>query len=134
MLIARFAQTDGLVYSPRHCFLIFQAYCHYQEAALHLRHVLELNPNYAPAIAALQDMESIPDSSIHAYTLVIIVFLVLAVLLWILSTLDISLEELVGLSSDAAASSASTNGHANGHGGKMHRMRFHMRNGSKRTG
>jgi hypothetical protein len=48
----------------------FQAYCHYQEAALHLRHVLELKPNYGPALAALQDMDSIPDSSVHVYTMV----------------------------------------------------------------
>ena len=55
---------------------ILKAYCHYQEAALHLRHVLELKPNYGPALAALQDMESIPDSSVHVYTVLIIFVLV----------------------------------------------------------
>ena len=74
---------------------ILKAYCHYQEAALHLRHVLELKPNYGPAIAALQDMESIPDSSVHGYTVLIIVVLVCLVLLWILSTLDIHLSDLL---------------------------------------
>jgi hypothetical protein len=68
--------------------LFRQAYCHYQEAALHLRHVLELRPNYGPALAALQDMDSIPDSSVHVYTLVIIVILVLAVVIWIITTLE----------------------------------------------
>jgi len=68
---------------------ILKAYCHYQEAALHLRHVLELKPNYQPALAALQDMESIPNSSVHAYTVIIIIVLVIIVLGWILGTLDI---------------------------------------------
>merc|ERR1719490_695939 len=91
---------------------ILKAYCHYQEAALHLRHVLELKPNYQPALSALTDMESMPDSTVHIYTVFIIVFLVLAVLIWILSTLDISLEELLGFSSSSKSSSSSdpTNG------------------------
>ena len=55
---------------------IMKAYCHYQEAALHLRHVLELKPNYQPALSALTDMESMPDSTVHIYTVFIIVFLV----------------------------------------------------------
>lgn len=33
---------------------ILKAYSHYQEAALHLRHVLELKPNYGPAVQALK--------------------------------------------------------------------------------
>jgi tetratricopeptide (TPR) repeat protein len=73
---------------------ILKAYCHYQEAALHLRHVLELKPNYGPALAALQDMESIPDSSVHGYTVLIIVILVCAVLAWVLITLDINFTDL----------------------------------------
>ena len=81
---------------------ILKAYCHYQEAALHLRHVLELKPNYAPAIAALQDMESLPDSSVHIYTIIIIVLLVLGVLCWIATTLDVG-----GANND---DSAETNG------------------------
>ncbi len=51
---------------------ILKAYCHYQEAALHLRHVLELKPNYGPALSALQDMETLPDSTVHMYTILII--------------------------------------------------------------
>lgn len=73
---------------------ILKAYCHYQEAALHLRHVLELKPNYAPALAALQDMESIPNSSVHAYTVLIIIVLICIVLIWILGTLDIHISDL----------------------------------------
>ena len=80
---------------PQHFQLgeILKAYCHYQEAALHLRHVLELKPDHEPAIKALKEMESIPDATVHMYTIIIIVVLVLAVLLWIMSTLDISCSE-----------------------------------------
>jgi len=73
---------------------ILKAYGHFQEAALHLRHVLELRPFHAPALAILKDMEAAPDSTVHIYTLLIIVFLVLVVLGWILSTLDASLNDL----------------------------------------
>merc|ERR1719282_2321693 len=85
---------------------ILKAYCHYQEAALHLRHVLELKPNYGPALSALADMEAIPDTSVHLYAVVIIVFLVMAVLLWVLSTLDIHLSDLLwgGTNHESAAS------------------------------
>ena len=77
---------------PQHFQLgeILKAYCHYQEAALHLRHVLELKPDHEPAIKALKEMESIPDATVHLYTIIIILILVSAVLLWIMSTLDIS--------------------------------------------
>ncbi|CAB4062567.1 unnamed protein product [Lepeophtheirus salmonis] len=44
---------------------ILKAFRSYQEAALHFRHVLELKPGYGPALLALQDMESIPDSSVQ---------------------------------------------------------------------
>ena len=84
---------------------ILKAYCHYQEAALHLRHVLELKPNYGPALAALQDMESIPNSSVHGYTVLIIIVLVLVVLVWILGTLDIHISDLWGESSQAPSGS-----------------------------
>lgn len=73
---------------------ILKAYGHFQEAALHLRHVLELRPQHEPALAILKEMEATPDSTVHVYTLLIIVFLVLAVLGWILSTLDASLAEM----------------------------------------
>lgn len=105
---------------------ILKAYCHYQEAALHLRHVLELKPNYAPALSALQDMESMPDSSVHNYTIVIIVFLVLTVLAWVLSTLDISLEELAGITSTDTNGGANTMTN-NGHQGRFNRMRLHSK-------
>jgi len=72
---------------------ILKAYGHFQEAALHLRHVLELRPNHQPALALLKEMESTPDSSVHMYTMLIIVLLVLSVLGWILSTLDATLAE-----------------------------------------
>ena len=51
---------------------ILKAYGHFQEAALHLRHVLELRPNHEPALAILKEMEATPDSTVHVYTLLII--------------------------------------------------------------
>ena len=118
---------------------ILKAYCHYQEAALHLRHVLELKPNYQPALSALTDMESMPDSTVHIYTVFIIVFLVLAVLIWILSTLDISLEELLGFSTASKSSSDQANGalpngssHATSSRSFNRLQRFHSRNGKNR--
>ena len=59
-------------------------------------------------------MDSIPDSSVHVYTLVIIVFLVLAVVIWIVTTLETSWEGLVGM--DSGSSSASD---LNGHRGRF---------------
>ncbi|GJQ84069.1 hypothetical protein Trydic_g10527 [Trypoxylus dichotomus] len=67
---------------------IFKAYGHYQEASLHLRHTLELKPGFEPAQIALREMESIPATTIHIYTLIIIICLVLGVLLVILSSVD----------------------------------------------
>ncbi|CAG9837238.1 unnamed protein product [Diabrotica balteata] len=67
---------------------IFKAYGHYQEASIHLRHTLELNPDFEPAQIALKEMETMPAATIHIYTLVIIVCLVLGVLLVILSSVD----------------------------------------------
>ncbi|XP_066995577.1 uncharacterized protein [Anabrus simplex] len=71
---------------------IFKAYGHYQEASLHLRHALELKPEFEPAVTALKDMETIPDTTIHIYTLLIIICLALGVLLVILSSVDGNLE------------------------------------------
>ncbi|KAL1138016.1 hypothetical protein AAG570_009711 [Ranatra chinensis] len=71
---------------------IFKAYGHYQEASLHMRHCLQLRPGFDPAVAALKDMEAIPDNTIHVYTLLIIICLVLGVLLVIVSSVDTNLE------------------------------------------
>lgn len=95
---------------------ILKAYCHYQEAALHLRHVLELKPNYGPALAALQDMESIPNSSVHGYTVLIIIVLICVVLVWILGTLDIHISDLFwneSATNGGSASEGSNNGFKN---------------------
>lgn len=67
---------------------ILKAYGHYQEAGLHLRHSLELRPDFEPALAALKDMENTPHAAIHIYTLLIIICLVLGVLLVILSSVE----------------------------------------------
>ena len=56
---------------------VLQAYGHYQEATLHLRHCLELRPGFEPAILVLRDMEALPDNNIHVYTVLIIIFLVI---------------------------------------------------------
>ncbi len=120
---------------------ILKAYCHYQEAALHLRHVLELKPNYAPAIAALQDMESIPDSSVHVYTILIIVLLVCGVLFWIVTTLDMSGASAADdhhatSNGDAGGTSNGSAGGGNGGGGGrrlgFNRKIFNCRQGGKR--
>ncbi|XP_049823681.1 uncharacterized protein LOC109606137 isoform X2 [Aethina tumida] len=65
---------------------IFKAYGHYQEAMVHLRHTLELKPGFEPALVALREMENMPASTVHVYTLVIIACLVLGVLLAIVSS------------------------------------------------
>lgn len=57
-------------------FYHFQAYGHFQEAAVHLRHALELKPDLMEAAEALKEVESLPTASIHVYTLLIIVCLV----------------------------------------------------------
>lgn len=100
---------------------ILKAYGHFQEAALHLRHVLELRPNHEPALAILKEMEATPDSTIHVYTLLIIVFLVLGVLGWILSTLDASLQELQSEGSSSQASKGGVAGLKVARGGLKHR-------------
>nr|XP_034176493.1 uncharacterized protein LOC117602496 [Osmia lignaria] len=67
---------------------IFKAYGHYQEAAVHLRHALELKPDLSEAAEALREIESLPAASIHIYTLLIIICLVLGVLLVVLSSVE----------------------------------------------
>lgn len=67
---------------------IFKAYGHFQEAAVHLRHALELKPDLSDAADALKEVESLPAASIHVYTLLIIVCLVLGVLLVVLSSVE----------------------------------------------
>ncbi|KAK5645507.1 hypothetical protein RI129_006807 [Pyrocoelia pectoralis] len=65
---------------------IFKAYGHYQEASLHLKHTLEIKPGFEPAQLALKEMESMPASRLHIYTLIIIISLVFGVVLVILSS------------------------------------------------
>ncbi|XP_078047180.1 tetratricopeptide repeat protein 17 [Augochlora pura] len=67
---------------------IFKAYGHYQEAAIHLRHALELKPDLSEAAEALREVESLPAASINTYTLLIIICLVLGVLLVVLSNVE----------------------------------------------
>ncbi|XP_076634056.1 uncharacterized protein LOC143348098 isoform X3 [Colletes latitarsis] len=55
---------------------IFKAYGHYQEAAIHFRHALELKPDLSEVAEALREVESLPAASIHTYTLLIIICLV----------------------------------------------------------
>ncbi|XP_018392586.1 PREDICTED: uncharacterized protein LOC108771723 [Cyphomyrmex costatus] len=67
---------------------IFKAYGHFQEAAVHLRHALELKPDLSDAAAALKEVESLPLASMHVYTLLIIVGLVLGVLVVVLTNAE----------------------------------------------
>jgi tetratricopeptide (TPR) repeat protein len=55
---------------------ILKAYGHYQEAAVHMKHTLQLKPGFEPAQAALIEMQGTPYSTIHMYTLIIIICLV----------------------------------------------------------
>lgn len=56
---------------------IFKAYGHFQESILHLKHALELHPNHELISKALRDVENIPPAStLHIYTIIIIVCLV----------------------------------------------------------
>lgn len=53
-----------------------------------MRHALELKPDLSDAAEALKEVESLPAASIHIYTLLIIICLVLGVLLVVLSSVE----------------------------------------------
>lgn len=59
---------------------IFKKYGNLQEAILHLRHALELSPNHDKILQALEEIEKTPISSLHFYTILVILLLVLGVL------------------------------------------------------
>lgn len=65
---------------------IFKAYGHFQESILHYKHALELFPTHDPIRIALEEIENIPTSTLHVYTVLIIICLVLGVLLVIFSS------------------------------------------------
>ncbi|XP_036318777.1 uncharacterized protein LOC118733481 isoform X1 [Rhagoletis pomonella] len=65
---------------------IFKAYGHFQESILHLRHALELYPQHEPILKALRDVENNPSSTLHVYTVLIIVALVVAVFIVIITS------------------------------------------------
>lgn len=72
---------------------ILKAYGHYQEAALHFTHALDLNPGFQPAKAHLREMEGAPSPTVTQYTLFIILFLVLGVIFGIISSIEASFED-----------------------------------------
>ncbi|KAK6176010.1 hypothetical protein SNE40_014378 [Patella caerulea] len=67
---------------------ILKAYGHFQEASLHFRQALELNPGFQPAQANLREMEGTPNPSVTQYTLFIILFLVLGVLFGVITSIE----------------------------------------------
>ncbi|EZA59137.1 uncharacterized protein LOC105275542 [Ooceraea biroi] len=67
---------------------IFKAYGHFQEAAVHLRHALELKPDLSDAADALKEVEALPSASVHICTLLIIVCLVIVVLWFMANIVD----------------------------------------------
>uniref|UniRef100_A0A336LH52 CSON012555 protein n=1 Tax=Culicoides sonorensis TaxID=179676 RepID=A0A336LH52_CULSO len=69
---------------------IFKAYGHFQESQIHLRHALELMPDHIGIKQALLDVENIPSSTLHAYTILIILFLAMGVLLLVVSSTESS--------------------------------------------
>eukprot|EP00096_Caligus_rogercresseyi_P014808 TRINITY_DN729_c1_g1_i1.p1 TRINITY_DN729_c1_g1~~TRINITY_DN729_c1_g1_i1.p1 ORF type:complete len:371 (+),score=152.04 TRINITY_DN729_c1_g1_i1:109-1221(+) len=113
---------------------ILKAFRSYQEAALHFQHVLELKPGYGPALLALQDMESIPDSSVQFHTGLIILTLVLGVILWIFFSLDMSFEELTGISGGSGGGGTSLSHHGGGHRLKKLQIRNKNNNGHSSRG
>ncbi|CRK92179.1 CLUMA_CG005714, isoform A [Clunio marinus] len=60
---------------------IFKKYGNIQESVLHFRHALELSPQHDKILQALEEIEKIPISSLHFYTILIISLLVLGVLI-----------------------------------------------------
>lgn len=68
---------------------IFKAYGHFQESQIHLRHALELAPDHMGIKQVLLDVENIPASTLNFYTILIIFFLAMGVLL-VLSSSDAS--------------------------------------------
>uniref|UniRef100_A0AAR5PKX7 Tetratricopeptide repeat protein 17 n=1 Tax=Dendroctonus ponderosae TaxID=77166 RepID=A0AAR5PKX7_DENPD len=62
---------------------IFKAYGHYQEAEVHFRHTLDLQPGYEPALKLLKELEEMPLSPWQSYTYFIIGSLVVVVLLFL---------------------------------------------------
>ena len=72
---------------------ILKAYGHFQEASLHFRHSLELNPGFQPAQAHLREMEGSPSPSVTQYTLFIILFLVLGVLFGVITSIEANFDE-----------------------------------------
>lgn len=60
---------------------IFKKYGNIQESILHLRHALELSPHHDKILQALEEIEKIPISTLHFYTILIILLLVLGVLI-----------------------------------------------------
>lgn len=57
---------------------IFRKYGNIQEAILHLKHALELSssPHHDKIIQSLEELERIPISSLHFYTILIIIVMV----------------------------------------------------------
>ncbi|XP_033764152.1 uncharacterized protein LOC117345235 [Pecten maximus] len=72
---------------------ILKAYGHYQEATLHFRHALDLNPGYQPAEAHLREMDGAPNPSVTQYTLFIILFLVLGVIFGVITSIEANFED-----------------------------------------
>ena len=60
---------------------IFKKYGNIQESILHLRHALELSPHHDKILSALDEIEKIPMSTLHFYTILIILLLVICVLI-----------------------------------------------------
>lgn len=55
---------------------IYRAYGQFAQSILYFRQALELNPNHAPILKVIRDMENTAPSHIQFYTLVIICLLV----------------------------------------------------------
>ena len=72
---------------------ILKAYGHYEEAMLHFRHSLDLNPHYSPAEAHLREMEGSPNTSMTQYTLFIILFLLIGVVFGVITSIEANFDD-----------------------------------------
>lgn len=72
---------------------ILKAYGHNQEAALHFRHAIDLNPGFQPAVANLREMEGAPGPSVTQYTLFIILLLVVGVLFGVITSIEATFDD-----------------------------------------
>lgn len=92
---------------------IYKAYGQFHDSQTHLRHALELAPDHAIIKQTLLDVENIPASTLHAYTILIILFLALGVIIVISSTDAETNSSITELPNSPSSSTSSNQRHLN---------------------